>query len=153
MEMRSQISNTIIFTWCPHGRIMELMGLTMQIMQHLSELVSSSTGIAWTFTERASTKTVRIWLVHATSKGTYCDNKRRKFVINTRLSSIVVQSMPKPLYQLKVHSLISVNRIDCGKDTALIPHINFKLYQCCIPWHILVHQCYQWRPQTTERAC
>lgn len=45
--------------------------------------------------------------------------------------------------------LVSVSRIGCGKGcTALIPHANFELHQCCIPWHVLeVHQCYQWRPQ------
>ena len=62
---------------------MVLMGFTIQIMQHLSELpFSSSTGIGCTLSERASTKIVRIWLVHATSNGTwYYIYKKRKILL------------------------------------------------------------------------
>ena len=51
---------------------MVLIGFTIHIMQHLSVLpFSSFTGIGRTVSERASTKIVRIWLVHATSNGTW----------------------------------------------------------------------------------
>jgi len=50
--------------------MMVLMVLSMQIMHFRSLLLSRLYFTGCAFTDRASTRTLRIWFVHATSKGT-----------------------------------------------------------------------------------
>lgn len=59
-------------TWCPHGSMMVLMGLSMQIMQFKPPVVLPSCDIAGCArTDLAATRTLRIWLEQATSNGTW----------------------------------------------------------------------------------